>query len=88
MESVYDTEVDEVLETDATEIIFPDSTEIISSESSLEETSTETVVYVTSTSDAGNTQSAEIVSCLVVIIVALGVTCGVVLGRILWGRIK
>lgn len=87
MERVYDTELDEVLETDETESAFSNAIENVSSESSVQETSTGTIVYVT-TPEIDNTQSTEIVSCLVVIIVALGVTCGVVLGRILWGRIK
>ena len=87
MESVYDTELEEVLEANETESAFPNAVEDVSSESSIQETSTGTIVYVT-TPESDNTQSTEIVSCLVVIIVALGVTCGVVLGRILWGRIK
>lgn len=88
MESVYDTEIEEIFEEDAQENIVQDSTEFFSAESSLEEISAETVVYYVTSTEEDNSQSADVIGCLVVIILAIGIACGVALGRILWGRIK
>lgn len=56
--------------------------------SSHSENSTETVVYVVTSSEESSNQSVDVVTYLVVIILVIGVVSGNMLGRILWGRIR
>lgn len=88
MESVnYDTEIAE-METETQLESIPDSTELKTDEINVSETilGTESVLYVTD--ESVNNQSTDILSCMTVIIIALGVLSGIGLGRIFWGCIK
>lgn len=93
MESVYDTEMEEILRKSEISSVVRDieyegidSTEI----DEIASKTVGTVVYniTTTETETDNTQLADITTCLIVIILAIGVACGVVLGKILWGRFK
>ena len=73
-ESVYTTE--------STESFLQEYAEIF--ETSQEEYSTETVVF----DETVNNQLEDIKLCLIVIIFSIAIASGVLLGSILWGRIR
>lgn len=60
----------------------------VSLEEIMQESSTEISTYTTVDMTDVNNRLDGIYSCLVVIITLLGVTCGIVLGGVLWKRLR